>query len=338
MDKIKRPTRVAATNNYDGMLEILSPKRYLERGTTVLAAIQAAINAKPAVDVWYPDWSIRYVNIHRTHNQVLPDLDGFNQVFSDPQLQIESADAHWSFYTFFSRAAVDGVDDVSSLLDYDSVAQMFLSPKTGTAFMTFSNTEADIDITDVNTQRLYNSELLYQGWRDECTVQLANGTTNESQLRKLKYIVCGPIVNLGTLWAIRDVLTSQEVPEFAAGQKSRFTVDSSMSLELNMLMGTANGRPFGRLCSDHAKTLGKKQIEKVHIFYPFAAANEGMLVFELNEDSPVEIQRRPTARERIIALAKSNTTAPTPLAKAGTIKVSRKVSERVKGLMKKFEN
>ncbi|TGO74728.1 hypothetical protein BELL_0260g00070 [Botrytis elliptica] len=338
MDKINRPDRLEATNNYPGMLEILSPERFLERGTAITTAIQAAINANPVIDVSYPDWSTRYVNIHSVHNQVLPDLDGFNRVFSDPELQIESAGAHWSFYTFFSRAAIDAEDDVSKLLDYDSVAQMFVSPKTGTAFMTFSNAEADIDIPNVDTQRLYNSELLYQGWRDACAAQLANGTMNKSQLRKLKYIICGPIVNLGTLWTIRDVLTSQEVPEFLAGQKSRFTVDSSMSLELKLLMGTANGRPFGRLCADHAQTLGKKQIEKIHIFYPFTETNEGTLVFELNEDSPVEIQRRPTARERIIALAKSNNTAPTPLTKAGTTKVSRKVSERVKGLMKKFEN
>lgn len=338
MDKINRPSRLAATNSLDGMFEILSPERYLERGTAILAAIQAVTNANPAIDISYPDWSIRYVNIDKGHNQVLPDLDDYNRVFSDPQLQIESTGVHWSIYTIFTKAAVDASGDVDSLLDYDSVAQMFLSPKTGTAFMTFSNTAADVDFPDVDRQRLFNSELLYQLWRDSCAAQLKNGHTNESQLRKLKYIICGPIVNLGTLWTIRDVLTSQEVPEFAAGQKSRFTVDSSMSLELNMLMGTANGRPFGRLCADHAQTLGKKQIEKIHIFYPFPDAKEGTLVFELNEGSPVEIQRRPTARERIIALAKSNTTAPAPLTKAGTTKVSRKVSERMKGLMKKFEN
>ncbi|KAF5867631.1 uncharacterized protein Bfra_010606 [Botrytis fragariae] len=338
MDKINRPSRLAATNDYSGMFQILSPETYLERGTAILNAIQTAINNNPARDVPYPDWSTRYVNVHRLHNQVLPDLAGFNRVFSDPQLQIESAGAHWSFFTFFSRAATDAADDVNKLIDYDSVAQMFVSPKAGTAIMTFSNAAADIDIPDVDTQRLYNSELLYQGWRDACTAQLANGTTNESQLRKLKYIICGPIVNLGTLWTIRDVLTSQEVPEFAAGQKSRFTVDSSMSLELKILMGTANGRPFGMLCADHAQTLGKKQIEKIHIFYPFTETNEGTLVLELNEDSPIKIQRRPTARERIVALAKSNTTAATPLTRAGTTKVSRKVSERVKGLMKKFEN
>ncbi|KAF7886609.1 uncharacterized protein EAF01_011287 [Botrytis porri] len=338
MDKINTPARLAATNDYPEMFQILSPEKYLERGTAVFNAIQTAINANPVVDVSYPDWNIRYVNIHRFHNQVLPYLAGFNLVFSDPQLQIESAGAHWSSYTFFSRAAIDAADDPNDLIDYDSVAQMFVSPKTGTAIMSFSNAAADTDIPDVDTPRLYNSELLYQGWRDACNAQLANGTMNESQLRKLKYIICGPIVNLGTLWTIRDVLTSQEVPEFAAGQKSRFTVDSSMSLELKMLIGTANGRAFGRLCADHAATLGKKQIEKIHIFYPFEEANEGTLVFELNEDSPVEIQRRPTARERIIALAKSNTTAATPLAKAGTTKVGRKVSERVKGLMKKFEN
>ncbi|TGO23758.1 hypothetical protein BPAE_0122g00140 [Botrytis paeoniae] len=291
MDEINQPSRLAATNSFHGMFEILSPERYLERGTAIITAIQAAINTNPAIDVSYPDWSIRYVNVHRVHNQVLPDLDGFNRVFSDPQLQIESAGAHWSFYTFFSRAVIDAADDVN-----------------------------------VDTQRFYNSELLCQGWRDACTAQLANGTTNESQHRKLKYIICGPIFNLGTLWTIRDVLTSQEVPEFVAGQKSRFTVDSSMGLELKMLMGNANGRPFGRLCADHAQTLGKKQIEKIHIFYPFTEPNEGTLVFELNEDSPVEIQRRPTARERIIALAKSNTTEAIPLAKAGTTKVSRKIS------------
>ncbi|KAF7951827.1 hypothetical protein EAE96_007125 [Botrytis aclada] len=338
MDKINRPDRLAATNDYDGMFEILSPEKYLERGTAILSTIQAAINASPGRDTPYPDWSTRYVNVHSLHNQVLPDLAGFNRVFSDPQLQIESAGAHWSFYTFFSRAATDAVDDVKSLLDYDSVAQMFVSPKTGTAFMTFSNAAADIDIPGIDTQRLYNSELLYQGWRDACTVQLANGTTNESRLRKLKYIICGPIVNLGTLWTIRDVLTSQDVPHFAAGQKSRFTVDSSMSLELKILMGTANGRPFGRLCADHVQTLGKKQIEKIHIFFPFERNNEGTLVFELNEDSPLKIQRRPTAREKIIALSKLNTTDATPLAQSGTSKVSRKISNRVQGLMKKFEN
>ncbi|TEY40387.1 hypothetical protein BOTCAL_0434g00110 [Botryotinia calthae] len=337
MDRINRPGRLAATNNQIGYLSILSPEKYLERGTTIINGIQTAISTSPVRDVSYPDWNIRYVNVHKFHNQVLPDLDGFNRVFSDPQLQIESAGAHWSSYTIFSRASIDAADDVNDLLDYDSVAQMFISPKTGTAFMTLSVAESDIDIPGVNTQRLYNSELLYQAWRDACAAQLASGNTNESQLAKLKYIVCGPIVNLGTLWTIRDVLTSQQVPKFSAGQKSRFTVDSSMSVEFKMLMGTDNGRPFGRLCADHAQTLGKKQVDKIHIFYPFAEYNDGTLVFELIESLPLKIQRRPTAREKILAIAKANTEA-TPLAKKVTSTVSRKANGRVKELMKKFEN
>ncbi|ATZ54782.1 hypothetical protein BCIN_11g01150 [Botrytis cinerea B05.10] len=337
MDRINRPDRLAATNNQPGYISILSPERYLERGTIILNGIQTAIDTRPVRDVAYPDWNIRYINVHKFHNRALPDLNGFNRVFSDPQLRIESDGAHWSFYTIFSRASVDAADDINDLLDYDSVVQMFISPKTGTAFMTLSVAESDIDMPGVNTQRLYNSELLYQAWRDACAAQLASGNTNESQLAKLKYIVCGPIVNLGTLWTIRDVLTSQQVPELAAGQKHRFTVDPSMSVEFKMLMGTDNGRPFGRLCADHAQTLGKKQVGKIHIFYPFEEYNDGTLVFELIESSPLKIQRRPTARERILAIAEANTEA-TPLEKKVTPKVNRKVSERVKGLMKKFEN
>ncbi|TGO24788.1 hypothetical protein BPAE_0095g00460 [Botrytis paeoniae] len=118
------------------------------------------------------------------------------------------------------------------------------------------------------------------------------------------------------------------------------TFDDPSSDEFKMLMGTVNGRPIGRLCADHAESLNGKQVQKIHVWNEFIPSF-GALIFELGEEkSLTELEREQSTHQR----GKSSTTQapsqnpqPPRLPPAAPAKVTRKISENVKNLMKKFE-
>ncbi|KAF7944162.1 hypothetical protein EAE96_010566 [Botrytis aclada] len=194
-----------------------------------------------------------------------------------------------------------------------------------------------------DTPRLYNSELIYQAWRDAVT---ANATGEYpkavSKLTDLRYIIRAPIGNQGTFATMRDVLLSQGVSkvQLDSGVTVKRTFDDPSSDEFKMLMGTVNGRPIGRLCADHAESLKGKQVQKIHVWNEFITSF-GALIFELGEEKALtELEREQSTQSKAksaISQAPSQEPQTPRLPPAARAKVTRKISERVKNLMKKFQ-
>ncbi|ESZ91214.1 hypothetical protein SBOR_8388 [Sclerotinia borealis F-4128] len=281
--------------------EILTPEEYLRRGTAVLLANELAVTAIPQTEIQYPHWNNRYMNKLRGHSipkaGILCD-GGLAAIFSDPQLQIDDTDNHWYAYSFLSQEVARRKNKAKyAYLGTGNVASIFASAKAGTIIMLNSCTAADIPTPGQDTPRLYNSELMYQAWRDTCSAySSAENSTALALQKSLKFIIRAPIANHGTYSTIEGLLDKRDLSteEWEAGPRVTYTVidehevdneDRNMDMDKDafaMLCGTANGRPVVRMCADHAQSLGGKRVVRVHVWYDMPK-NEAFaaLVFEL---------------------------------------------------------
>lgn len=314
-----RPGRIQATTNNHARRHsrVLPPDVYIQRGDKVLRTLKDALHTLPHRDVDYPHWQTRYTNVDGTHSENIPNAD-FNQIFRDRQMSINGNGTHWSSYRVFSKGAVQE-QTPDNLTDAYLVAGILVSARTGTMIVTMANSNADIDIPNVQTQRLFNSEIMYQIWRDACTVQMEHGI---SLIKTLKNVIITSIVNFGTNWSIRDVLVYNGLQEKVPRDNiARITLDDPSSEDFQMLMGTDNGRPVGMMCADHVQTLGAKTVKNIHVWYPYerSIADLAALAFELEEYTPTPgytptpasasvpvpgIARRPTVSDKLKAGAK----------------------------------
>ncbi|TEY84162.1 hypothetical protein BOTCAL_0020g00380 [Botryotinia calthae] len=342
---VNRPERLSEVNREKGLGEILTPTEYRHRGATVIRAIEDAIYTIPRQDTPYPDWNIRYFNPGGGHGKDCIErlcFGAMRNILTDPKHPIDFEGYHWSMYNFHSKEYTNrGFDAVWP--QFNCVCNVWVSAKVGTVIVQMSDTKTDLDIPGLDTPRLYNSELIYQAWRDAVTANVTGPSPQAvSQLTDLKYIIRAPIGNSGTLATMRDVLLSQGVPRDQLDNRGvtvKRTFDDPLSDEFKMLMGTVNGRPIGRLCADHAESLDGKQVLKIHIwneFMPFF----GALIFELGEGKALtKLEREENTRRK----GKSSTQAPSQrpqpprLLPAAPAKPTRRISEKVKNLMKKFE-
>ncbi|TGO90022.1 hypothetical protein BPOR_0083g00230 [Botrytis porri] len=318
-------------DNYTtGESEVLTPIQYLERGNAVLQANRIAINATPHQDVAYPNWNIRYVNVDGGHDRAISEyLSRYGMATALTDLGIEHEGNYWSRYSLSSREVVNPVNkEKYQDLRSANVAEIFASPKFGTIFTLNQWADADFDDPDIFTPRLWNSELLFQTWRDTCYTYVSPTGGNVEilhplQMQKLKYVIIAPISNHGTFITICDALKikglSIEDNEFNMVTFSCNDI-STASAEFTMLMGTTNARPVARMLTDHVDSLGAKRVVKIHAWLSMPKFECPMLVFELARDHP------PTP-------APSHVPTPAPTPK----KTSRKISTKVKNLMKKFQ-
>ncbi|KAF5871388.1 uncharacterized protein Bfra_007904 [Botrytis fragariae] len=346
MDNImNRPERLSEVNQDKGLGEILTPAEYRNRGIKVIRAIEDAIHTIPRQDTPYPDWNIRYFNPGGGHGKDSVErlcFGAFRNILTDPKHPIDFEGYHWSDFNFHSKEYTNrGFDAVWP--QFNCVCNVWVSAKVGTVIVQMSDTKTDLDIPGLDTPRLYNSELIYQAWRDAVTANVTGELPPVrivSKLTDLKYIIRAPIGNSGTLATMRDVLLSQGVSKDQL--ESRVTVkrtfDDPSSDEFKILMGTVNGRPIGRLCADHAESLNGKQVQRIHVWNEFIPSF-GALIFELGEEKALTELEQSTRQK-----GKSNTTQapsqkpqPPRLLPAAPAKVTRKISERVKNLMKKFQ-
>lgn len=300
----EREYRLSLVNRTPGRREILTPQEYLQRGGNVLSMCTSATSSVPRNEIYYPHWSIRYVNRGGRHN--MPDAGslsngGMASIFADLALNIDHM-SMWSEFNFYSKTEAS-----KGFRSYNCVANIVVSAHTGTILMLNAKAEADLEIEapGQDTPRLYNSELMYQAWRDSCA---ANSVAGAGDLKNLKYIIVAPIHNEGTNQTIEDVLLERHIadsfgsvtdgeddlielfmksgyfPEVPLEVKERDTIPATDANpdHFRMLMGTANGRPVARMCADHADSLGGKQVGKVHAWNGMPM-NDGCkaLVFEL---------------------------------------------------------
>ncbi|KAF7942957.1 uncharacterized protein EAE97_006411 [Botrytis byssoidea] len=299
-------------DNYTtGESEVLTPIEYLERGHAVLEANRIAINNTPHQDVAYPDWNIRY---------------GMETVLTE--LGVEYEGNYWSRYSLSSKEVVNPANkEKYQYLWSANVAEIYASAKFGTFFTLNQWADADLDNPDMYTPRLWNSELLFQAWRDACYTYVSpTGGDVEImhplQMQKLKYVIIAPISNVGTYTTICDALKIKGL-SIADNKYNMVTFScndiSTASAEFAMLMGTTNARPVVRMLADHVESLGAKRVVKIHAWLSMPQFECPMLVFELaGEDPPAP------------------TPAPTPAPKP--MKISRKIGTKVQSLMKKFQN
>ncbi|KAF7884022.1 hypothetical protein EAF00_011334 [Botryotinia globosa] len=299
-------------DNYTtGESEVLAPIEYLKRGHAVLEANRIAINNTPHQDVAYPNWNIRY---------------GMETVL--PELGVEYEGNYWSRYNFSSKEVVNPANkekyqDLRSI----NVAEIYASAKFGNIFTPNQWADADFDNPDMYTPRLWNSELLFQAWRDACYTYVSptGGDVeiiHRLQMQKLKYVIIAPISNAGTYTTICDALKIKGL-SIADNKYNMVTFScndiSTASAEFAMLMGTTNARPVARMLADHVVSLGAKRVVKIHAWLSMPEFECPMLVFELaGEDPPAP------------------TPIPTPAPKP--MKISRKISTKVQNLMKKFQH
>lgn len=315
-----------AENCTTGESEILAPIEYLERGNAVLEANRIAINNTPHREVAYPHWNIRYVNVDGGHQRD-EDSDFFSRygmakVLTD--LGIEYEGHHWSEYNLSSKEVVKPENkEKYQHLRFVNVAQIYASAKIATIFTSSQWAYADFDIPGVDTPRLWNSELLFQAWRDTCAAHSSQSGGNIQslqalQMKKLKYVIIAPISNDGTAITLSDALKIKglsiednelKMVTFASNDIS------TASAEFKMLMGTANARPVARMLTDHAESLGAKRVVKIHACLLMPDYNSPMLAFELAGEDPIAPAPAPAPR-----------------------KLGRKISAKVQNLMKKFEH
>lgn len=271
----------------------------------------------PRRDILYPDWHARYVSDPLKHGVKVPacwreDEAGF--IFSDPELQIDGSGPQWSEYNFFTKK-VHEMDQLKMLLPgiTGCIAEVHASVKTGTLVIKFQDSMADWD-PDTDPGRLHNSELIYQTWRDVCTLHLITHP-GDFCLKKLKYVIIDNIINQGAIWTIQDVIIAEggSSVSMRAGNKQRITFErganDTCSDWFKMLMGTANARPVARMCADHAQTLGK-QVRKIYAWYNCPDLMIGALAFELEDVAPLPIQpnlpfRKQSRKDKLKAFGKS---------------------------------
>ncbi|TGO48368.1 hypothetical protein BCON_0242g00040 [Botryotinia convoluta] len=316
-------------DNYTtGESEVLTPTKYLERGYVVLEANRIAINNTPHKDISYPDWNIRYVNVDGGHDWEISEFfSRYGMATILREFGIEHEGYHWSKYNLSSKEVVNPANkekyrDLRSV----NVAAIYASAKIGTIFTPNQWADADFDIPDVDTPRLWNSELLFQAWRDTCAAYVSPiggdiQILQSLQMKKLKYVIIAPISNDGTSKTISDAFKIKGLSiEDNKSNMVTFSCNdiSTASAEFTMLMGTTNARPVARMLTDHVESLGAKRVVKIHAWLFMPEFECPMLVFELaGEDPP--------------APAPAPTPAPTP------VKMGRKISTKVKNLMKKFQ-
>ncbi|RAL63615.1 hypothetical protein DID88_003659 [Monilinia fructigena] len=271
------------------MSEISVEPYYLQRGTELLLANKTAVDANPQKDVEYPDWSDRYVN----EKEGVHDEDGledycensFSIMLTEPKINLEPIGRHWSGWTFLNKEFISN-SNTPKYKAYDSgwIFGGSASAKLDTMIVVYTKSAVDVDTPKNNTTRLYCSELMYQAWRGTC---LASSETRDKDLPMggLKFIAIGLISNRGTYLAIQNAveLRSRSDPSMGEGSVTFSSSDENEDLDIfRMLVGTDNGRPVVRMCADHAKSLGGKQIVKVHVWnnMPYSPGFGG-LVFEL---------------------------------------------------------
>ncbi|TGO36717.1 hypothetical protein BHYA_0116g00060 [Botrytis hyacinthi] len=350
MDNImNRPERLSEVNRDKGLGEILTPAEYRDRGIKVIRAIEDAIHTTLRQDTPCPDWNIRYFNPGGRHGRDSIErlcFGAMRNILTDPKHPIDFEGYHWSDFNFHSKEYTNrGFDAVWP--QFNCVCNVWVSAKVGTAIVQMSDTKTDLNIPGLDTPRLYNSELIYQAWRDAVTANVTGEAPRDrvvSKLIDLKYIIRAPIGNSGTLATMRDVLLSQGVSkgQLESGVVVKRTFDDPSSDEFKMLMGTVNGRPIGRLCADHAESLNGKQVQKIHVWNEFIPSF-GALIFELGEEkASTELEREqstPSQGKSAITQAPSQNPQPPslPPAAPAPAKITRKISERVKNLMKKFQ-
>ncbi|KAF7943085.1 hypothetical protein EAE96_011028 [Botrytis aclada] len=295
------------SHNYNtGDLEVLTPTEYLERGILVLEANRIAINNTPHLDVVYPDWNIRYVNVDGGHDfEISEFLSRYGMAKVLTKFGIEHEGKYWSRYSLSSKEVVNPTNKGKyQHLRSLNVAEIYASAKFGTMFTLNQWAAADLDITNIFTPRLWNSELLFQAWRDTCYAYVSpTGEDMEivfpSQMRKLKGL------------SIKD--NKYNMVTFSCNDIS------TASADFTMLMGTTNARPVARMLTDHVESLGAKRVAKIHVWLSIPECKCPMLIFELAKDPP------PPAP----------TPAPTP---PPPTKMSKKMSIKVQNMMKKFQH
>ncbi|KAF7865959.1 hypothetical protein EAF04_006123 [Stromatinia cepivora] len=233
--------------------QVLSQEQYHRRGQTAVTANIDAIDSDPRNETSYPDWSIRYANLGGS-NEVRNAgslYDGFMaEILADPALNIDDT-SNWSAYNFYTKSVASRLGNLA----YDSVG--------------------------TNIPRLYNSELMYQSWRDACNAYSRSGAGD--QMKNLKFIIRGPIVNEGTHNTIEDLLeTDFSDHQLYLGAKATYSATGTTTSFFKILMGTDNGIPVARMCTDHAESLGGKRVDKIHVWnYIPGSFGTDVLVFEL---------------------------------------------------------
>ncbi|KAF7880083.1 uncharacterized protein EAF02_007720 [Botrytis sinoallii] len=293
MDNImNRPERFSEANQDKGLGEILTPSEYLNRGIKVIRAIEDAINTTP-------------------HSIERLCFGAMRNILTDPKHPIDFEGYHWSEVNFHSKGYTNrGFDAVWP--GFNCVCNVWVSAKVGTVIVQTSATATDLDIPGLDTPRLYNSELIYQAWRDAVTANVTGSSPQVvSKLTDLKYIIRAPIGNSGTLATMRDVLLSQGV--------SKGQIESEVTVK----------RTF-----DDPSSTEDTCLEQIHTIF-------GAMIFELGEEkASTELEREksaPSQGKSTTTHAPSQKPQPPQLPPAAPAKVTRRISERVKNLMKKFE-
>ncbi|KAB8291584.1 hypothetical protein EYC80_006384 [Monilinia laxa] len=191
------------------MSETSTEPNYLQRGTALLLANKIAVDANPQKDVEYPDWSDRYVNEtegFHDYSEMENYCDcGFATMLKEPKIHVEPKGNHWSVWTLICKEFIDSMNTTKSR---SWVFGSYASAKVDTMVIIYTNTAADVDDPDLNTSRLYCSELMYQTWRGTC---LASSETRDKDLPMggLKFIAVGLISNLGTYATIQNAAESR---------------------------------------------------------------------------------------------------------------------------------
>ncbi|KAJ8068165.1 hypothetical protein OCU04_003735 [Sclerotinia nivalis] len=259
---------------------VLPPDEYFSRGQDVIAANRLAISADPLIEIEHPDWTIRYASLEGSSEvtNVGNLYNGFMaEVLSDPALNIDDA-SNWTSYNFYTKSVANRQRN-RGYAAVGPVARTIVSAKAATIIITSSNAGAEVGSY---TPRLYNSELMFQSWRDTCIADEAVGAGY--QVSNLKYIIRGPIKNQGTYHTIEDVLEAQgfSFDEIDRGVQTTFSSTDANPALFTLLMGTDIGRPVARMCTDHPQSLGAKQVGKIHVWSCIPGSDgDGVMVFEL---------------------------------------------------------
>jgi hypothetical protein len=272
-------------NTQSAINEVLDPEKYKTKGQGYWDLMMGAVHRNPRQDVQYRNYNERYRVRTEQRTPLDPDPEesgdlettgGLQAVLwiqgvaAPPEIGIDFTASDWTFKALTSKAKPvpkpGGLDK-----EDDATIAGFVSKSQKTILVTSSDS-IDNDPDVPNTQKLPNSELIFQILTDQFGDTVAD----------TQFIIEHPVVQAGTITVITAAHAARGIaPEAMA----TWTVaDGDIWLQL---LGTRNARPSVFMATDHPNEMRCKTVMKIYTWALCPGATslgKSSMVLELGND------------------------------------------------------
>ena len=206
-------------NTEPGIDQILPPSVYVDRGRQLLQANKDAAAANPRVDKTYDNWSVRYNKAAHEFddngpipaNTITSNPADTKAILEHPDIGL-NAEKPWTYAGYVSKGEQAAAETAKR--DPRFVATVWVDKEGGAVMATDSDSAVDLNLGQDATKeppRLFNSELIYQTWKEE--IERITPSVTGKQIGDLKFVVRFPIANAGTRITIKDAYTAKGITD-----------------------------------------------------------------------------------------------------------------------------